>query len=292
MPICIAANELGIRVVSCIYSWDNIPKASIGVLADEYLVWSDLMKKEFQLLYPEIEEKNIIVTGTPQFEFYNDDSLKQNREVFAAHHNLDIDKKWICFSGDDVKTSPYDPTYLEDVASSIKHMELNAQILFRRCPVDFSGRYDKILLKYHDVIKVIDPVWVKHTDNWGAVFPKKEDVSLLVNMVHHCDLVLNLGSTMAHDFAIYDKPCLYFNYDPLIDKNRSVKDVYNFQHFKSMKDLDAVGWINSKNDIGVIIYKALKKPNEIGKERKKWLALIVNNPLGNASSLIAKHLIS
>jgi hypothetical protein len=111
-------------------------------------------------------------------------------------------------------------------------------------------------------------------------------------MVHHCDLVLNLGSTMAHDFAIYNKPCLYFNYDPLIDKNRSVNDVYNFHHFKSMKDIDAVGWIKSKKDIGSLVSKALNIPNEVGKERKKWLKEIVKNPLGNASSLIAKHLTS
>ena len=171
-------------------------------------------------------------------------------------------------------------------------MKINVQILFRRCPVDFSNRYDKVIKKHEDIIKVIDPIWVKNTDNWGAVFPKKEDVSLLVNMVHHSDLVLNLGSTMAHDFAIYDKPCLYFNYDPLIDKNRSVTDVYNFQHFKSMKGIAAVGWIKTKKDIGPTVSKALNKPNEVGEERKKWLKKIVKNPLGNASSLIAKHLIN
>lgn len=292
MPICIAARELGIPIISCIYSWDNVPKASLGIIADTYVLWSTLMKDEMLAMHPEIPESAYVVTGSPQFEFYFDESRLVSREVFAEMYGLDLSKKWVCFSGDDVRTSPYDPMYLEDLAAAVSRLDEEIQIVFRRCPVDYSARYDEVLEKYNKVIISIDPVWVSNTDNWGAVFPKKEDLSMLVNVVVHCDVVINLGSTMAHDFAVYDKPCLYVNYNPVADKNWSVNDVYNFHHFKSMEGLDAVGWINDKESFGKELLTALHYPNSVGQDRKKWLEKIVQHPLQDASALIANQLLS
>lgn len=294
MPYCIAAKRLGIEVISVIYSWDNLPKARLAIEADKYLVWSDYMKDEMQLYYPEIAPKKIIVTGTPQFEFYLQKERVLEREVFAEQYSLDVSKKWICFSGDDVKTSPYDPQYLEDLAGVVSQIreDKRPQILFRRCPVDFSGRYDAVIAKYSSVIKAIDPLWntPQSGKNWGSVFPQYEDVNLQVNIAFHCELVINLGSTMAHDFAMFNKPCLYLNYDTVIDKDWSVKTIYNYQHFKSMNNLDAVGWLNSKEEIKNELEKALSQPELVGKDKEKWLEQIILLPVNQASKNIASQL--
>lgn len=294
MPICIAAQELGINVVSCIYSWDNVHKASLAVRADVYVVWSQYMKDELLKLYPEIPQTSVVITGTPQFEFYFQDERKVSRESFANQFGLDASKRWICFSGDDVKTSPYDPIYLKDLAEAIGDipMEARPQILFRRCPVDISGRYEGIIGKFSETIKRIDPVWYTGTKAWGAVYPKQEDISLLVNMVEHCDLVINVGSTMAHDFAVYDKPCLYINYDQEKSTDWSVNSIYRYQHFRSMGKLDAVGWLNSRSEIIEKVSKALNEPATLGKDRKKWMEIIVNHPLESSSKIIAEQLLA
>lgn len=294
MPICIAAQELGIKVVSCIYSWDNVHKASLAIKADTYVVWSQHMKDELLELYPEILEESIAITGTPQFEFYFQQERKQTRETFASSYHLDASKKWICFSGDDEKTSPYDPLYLEDLAAAIDKMPEadRPQIIFRRCPVDISGRYDDVISKFSEIIKPIAPIWYTGTDGWGAVYPKQDDISLLVNLVEHCDLVVNVGSTMAHDFAVFDKPCLYINYDQDISANWSVDTIYKFQHFRSMGNLEAVGWLNDKNEIGEKVSQGLKEPATLGKDRKKWMETIVNHPLDGNSRLIADQLLA
>jgi hypothetical protein len=290
-PICIAAQDLGIPVVSCIYSWDNVVKASLAIAADTYVVWSDLMKQELELLYPEIPHSQIIVTGSPQFEFYLEEHRKISREEFATLYGLDLTKKWICFSGDDIRTSPYDAMYLEDVAKAVKELKEPIQIVFRRCPVDYSNRYDAVIETYKDSIVVIDPKWYTKSDSWSTVYPKKEDVDLLVNVVYHCELVLNLGSTMAHDFAVFNKPCLYFKYNPEKNTKWSVKDVYQYHHFTSMQDLDAVGWLEDKSEITTKISEALKNPLLVGKDRSQWMQRIVRHPLHEASRLIAKTLV-
>jgi len=292
MPICIAAKALGIKVISCIYSWDNTPKASLAIQADEYLVWSNYMKDELSFLYPEISKEKIVITGTPQFEFYSEEKRKITRDNFAKLYGLNPSKKWICFSGDDEKTSPNDPKYLEDLAAALYTIDdLNRpQIIFRRCPVDISDRYNTVISKYAEIITTIEPLWNTSTKGWGAVYPKQEDINLLVNLVVHCDLVINVGSTMAHDFAVLNKPCLYINYNKKENSNWSVTTIYNFQHFKSMGDLDAVGWLNNKDEIRDKVVLALNQPNQVATDRIKWMEVIVRQPLEDNGRMIARQL--
>lgn len=296
MPICIAAKELNIPVITAIYSWDNLPKARLAVQADKYIVWSDYMKEEMLLYYPEIPQSDVIVTGTPQFEFYSQSERIIPREEFAQKYGLNPNKKWICFSGDDIKTSPYDPDYLNDIAETVSKFDESEkpQLIFRRCPVDFSDRYDTTLQKYADIIVPINPLWntPKSNGNWGAVFPMIDDINMQVNLAYHCELVVNLGSTMAHDFAMLDKPCFYCNYNPSKSEKWNVKTIYNFQHFRSMENLDAVGWLNSKEEVFDKIRYGLANPNKVGKDRKKWMQKIVKFPTDEASTEIAKLLLN
>lgn len=291
-PISIAAKELNIPVVSAIYSWDNLPKARLAVFADKYIVWSSYMKDEMITYHPEIPSDQILITGTPQFEFYSKEIFKASREEFAKKYGLDKNKKWICFSGDDKTTSPNDPLYLRDVVQAMMNKgSLNdIQILFRRSPADFSDRYDTVLTEFKDFIVSIDPEW--HTTNagWASFFPKFSDVGLLVNMAFHCNLVINVGSTMAHDFAVFNKPCLYINYNQKENLQWRAERIYRFQHFRTMKELDAVGWLNSKEEIEDKVLLALKNPDTIGKDRKEWLKKIVLHPLEVNSKNIASIL--
>ncbi|NJW55474.1 UDP-glycosyltransferase, partial [Salinimicrobium sp. CDJ15-91] len=111
-----------------------------------------------------IEFDQVSVTGSPQFEPHFDPGLQNSRCEFFREHNLDPQKKYICFSGDDVTTSPDDPQYLNDVAEAIQELNTNGHklgIIFRRSPVDFSGRYDKVLRQYQNLIVPITPKWEK-----------------------------------------------------------------------------------------------------------------------------------
>lgn len=273
-----AATDLKIKTTTVIYSWDNLPKARMALKADNYLVWSDYMKKELNLYYPEIDSNQIHVTGTPQFEFYEDSANIISKEVFYNTYNLDPDKKIICFSGDDTKTSPDDPKYLKDIVEEIKKVNLQNeyQILLRRCPVDFSGRFDQVVSQYKDLIKEAPPLWYFSTSKeWNSIYPTIDDVKLLVSTAFYSEIVINVGSTMAFDFAMFGKPCIFINYDQKnkVVNNWSVKTIYNFQHFRSMSDLDAVIWLNSKEEI---VEKITFQKN-CSAEMIKWKEVVLGN---------------
>lgn len=255
-----AAKDLGIKTTTVIYSWDNLPKARMALQADKYLVWSEYMKNELKLYYPEINEKQIFITGTPQFECYQNPNNIIPKEAFYTRYNLDLTKKIICYSGDDVLTCPDDPQYLENLAEELvkNNLDITYQILLRRCPVDISGRFDTVILKYPNLIKEAPPLWnFESNSSWTTIYPLQEDVKLLVSTAYYSDVVVNLGSTMVFDFAMFQKPCVYINYDQenKVNSDWSVKWIYKLQHFKSMPSKKAVIWWNSKDEISQILEK-------------------------------------
>lgn len=289
MPICLAAKELGIEVITVIYSWDNLPKARLSVLADKYLVWSDYMKEEMEFYYPEINTNQVLVTGTPQFEFYQSESNIIEKEIFAKSYDLDIKKKWILYSGGDQLTSPYDQEYVADLLAAISDRD-DIQIILRRSPADFTSRFNAVIGEYKDKLKVIDPIWSVGSE-WSSNIPQVADFKLLASLAFHCGAAVNVGSTVAHDFANFNKPTIYINYDANTNGNWRVSVVNGFQHFKSMPSKDCVVWINKKLDWNKVIDDVLKRPAEIAFDRLNWYRKINRQSDISPSSLIAEVLL-
>lgn len=288
----LAAQDLGIPTATFIFSWDNLPKGTKIIETDFYFVWSEHMKNELQYYYSYINENQIFVTGTPQFESHFEMDTSVSKELFFKKHNLDTDKKYICFSGDDITTSPNDPTYLADLAKAIIKLNENGDnlgIIFRRCPVDFSNRFDSVLNDYKAVITSINPKWQKMGEGWNTILPTKEDLALQMNTIFHSELVVNLGSSMVFDFVAHNKPCCFINYDVLNTQfpDWSVKKIYNFIHFRSMPSVDSVLWINSPNEMEHIIEMALNsKANKIVENAQQWFEKINLHPPQLASERI------
>ncbi|MCL2074660.1 MAG: hypothetical protein FWH18_12110 [Marinilabiliaceae bacterium] len=284
-----AAESIGIKTIGAIYSWDNLPKARLLTKTRYYVVWSEYMKYEMQKYYPEIDQNNIFITGTPQFEFYFEKSLYQTREEFFKKWNLDTKKKVLCFSGNDL-TFPCDDLYLYDIAEELTKMseDERPQILLRRCPVDLTGRFDKVIKEFPQLIKVSEPIWRSSLQGWDFNLPTFEDVKLLVNVALHSDAVINVGSTMAHDFSVLGKPAIYINYDQKTEKNWSAIVNNKYQHFRSMPSKNCVIWLDSKEEIQNCVKRALSEnPPEL-EEQKKWFQIVEKQPVTEASGNIAQ----
>ncbi|TVZ25588.1 hypothetical protein JM83_0514 [Gillisia sp. Hel_I_86] len=286
-----AAQDLGIPTSTFIFSWDNLPKATMVVEPDFYFVWSEYMKDELLTYYPFIKPDNIFITGSPQFEPHFNLGLRKAREDFFRENNLNPVKEYICFSGDDKTTSPDDPHYLRDVATVIEKLNSNGEnigIIFRRCPVDFSDRYDNVLNKYQNMIVSLVPKWKQVGENWNAVIPTKEDLQLQINTILHTEAVINLGSSMVFDYTLLNKPCLYLNYDveKQMDSNWSSKKIYKFVHFRSMPNGKEVIWLNSKTEIAPKLNLILTNSRETVNHAKNWFKKINLSPPEKASERI------
>ncbi|MFA9189987.1 UDP-glycosyltransferase [Flavobacterium sp. FZUC8N2.13] len=287
----LAAQDLGIKTVAFVYSWDNVPKAMQVVETDYYCVWSDLMKKEVLQYYPFVNASQIFVTGTPQFEPHYDTSLLHTREDFFAQYNLDSAKKYICFSGDDETTSPLDQYYLEDLANAVRSLNTkgyNLGIIYRKCPVDTTSRYDAVIETNKDIIAIIDPLWQAIGKNWNEVFPTKADLQLLHNVCAHSELVTNVCSSTVFDFVAHNKPCLYYNYEqPQLKKGiRDIGQNYNYVHFRSMPSLKAAIFCTAKNQLENQLEVIFKGNLSNVSEGKKWYSIVAGKTPTKASEKI------
>jgi hypothetical protein len=286
----LAAQDLKIPTATFIFSWDNLPKGTMVVETDYYFVWSSHMKKELLYYYPYIKENQIIVTGTPQFENHFQVANRIDRELFFNQNGLNIEKKYLCYSGDDVTTSPYDPHYLLDVIKAVRILNKKGSqlgIIFRRCPVDFSGRFDSIVEENKDVVTAIVPKWDKVGEGWNTILPTKEDSILQLNIIAYTELVVNLGSSMVFDYVSQRKPCAYMNYNPeRKNHNWSVEKIYKYIHFRSMPD-NAVVWFNSPDEIADKIEMMLSdEAQKVVADAQKWFEKINQHPAEDASNRI------
>jgi len=288
----LAAKELKIPTGTFIFSWDNLPKATMVVETDYYFVWSEYMKSELLKYYPDIKEKQIFVVGTPQFESHFDEKNLIDKVQFFNDYKLDLNKKYICYSGDDITTCPDDPQYLSDVADAVR--KINEQdnkslgLIFRRCPVDFSNRFDEVLARNKDLIVPINPIWKKIGEQWNTVLPTKEDVKLHASTIFHTEMVINLGSSMVFDYACFKKPCAYINYDVSnkVNEKWSVSKIYNYMHFRSMPSKKAVVWLDSVDEAADKIRLGLKGNNETIEHAQQWFEIINQSSPTQASDRI------
>ncbi|TYB80159.1 UDP-glycosyltransferase [Bizionia saleffrena] len=287
----LASKDLGIPTVAFVYSWDNVPKAMQVVDTDYYFVWSDLMKAEMLKYYPFVKENQVIVTGTPQFEPHFNDNLKQSRSVFFKEYNLDENKTYICYSGDDQTTSPLDQYYLADLANAVRSLNTkgdNLGVIYRKCPVDFTKRYDAVLEANKDIIAVIDPIWKPVGDQWNQVLPAKEDFKLLYNICEHSEFVTNVCSSTIFDFVAHNKPCIYYNYEqPQLKKGiRDIGQNYNYVHFRSMPSKEAAVFCTDKNQLETIIKNILDGKTSNVSEGLRWFEIVAGKEPMKASKRI------
>jgi len=136
----------------------------------------------------------------------------------------------------------------------------------------------------------VKPIWEKQGEMWNTVLPTKEDAKQLALSIKVSDLVINLGSSMVFDAVCHNKPCAYVNFNPDgIDlKKWSVEKIYNFIHFQSMPNKDAVIWLNSKEEIADKILEGLNNPQKYVANAQKWFEVINQQPADQASERIVK----
>lgn len=286
-----AAQDLGIPTACFIFSWDNVPKATTVVTTDWYFVWSDHMKRELLQYQRYIKEEQVKITGTPQFEPHFERERILPRAMFCKKYDLDPADTFVCFSGDDITTSPKDELYLRDIAAAVRALNKTGRrirLIFRRCPVDFSNRYDAVLAEYKNEIAVIDPLWKQIGEGWNTILPTVEDLTLQVNIIAHSEAVINLASSMVFDFAAHEKPCAYMNYNYLNPDETPEKGVYlyDFVHFRSMPSKDAVLWLSHPDAIATMLEEMLMGVPETVTAAQQWFEIINEHPPQRASERI------
>lgn len=291
----LAARQLGIPTCSLIFSWDNLTsKGRIVAPFDAYLVWSRLMQDELLRFYPELSANLSPVVGAPQFDPYADPAVERPREEFLGALGLDPERPVICYSGGDLRTCPEDPEHLGLLlelieAGRIQRRGVAPQVVVRPAPVDGRERYEGVLERFPEAVWS-QPAWRSTGDDWRDFLPTPDDIGLLANLTRHCDLNVNLASTMTLDFAIHDRPVVNLGmdmHDPPVYGGRLRDVYYRFDHYVKVLESGAVRVAYSADELCEHVNAYLEDPTLDREGRKRLVDLQVGRPIGSAGRHIA-----
>jgi hypothetical protein len=274
-----AANRTGICTASVVFSWDNLPKTRITYEARHWLVWSQIMAKEFSQLYPHVPANHIHVTGTPQFEGYYNPSIVWDRKIFLEKLQLPTKKHYLLFSGNE-PSFPADHLYLQDVLDALVQQQKSHEVmvLVRPSPNDHTGRLAEVCQRYPQLAKLVAPLWQRIGDrDWETNIPTPDDNEWLINLAAHCSAVINIGSTMCLDFAHFDKPAICPAYRHPKCPHFEIEKGYQQQHLQEALKTGAWLMVHQRHELGNILQQALQDPMTNSASRLAWRYLVTND---------------
>jgi hypothetical protein len=291
-PLAYQAEQLKIKTATFIFSWDNL--ASKGRMAanfDHYLVWSDLMKEELKHFYKSVKTENIEVVGTPQFEPYIIERYQMSKEDFFKNHDLDINKKTICFSCGDISTSKNDELYIELIANAILQGKIpDVNFIVRTSPAEDPIRFEKIVSRF-SIVKWNFPKWnlsrQGHQETWTQRVPLVEDVRDLRALIEYTDLNVNMLSTMSLDFMQFDKPVINPVFGNEVNGLYNDQRFLNYKHIQYIVDSNATSIVKNEGELLNAINTYLENPNLNSSYRERLKKLQISKPIENTGKRIA-----
>lgn len=295
-PLIHIAHQLKIKTASFIFSWDNLAsKGRMSGVFSHYLVWSELMKTELMEFYESVNEDQIQVVGTPQFEPYVLPRYELTKEVWAETLKVKIHQQTICFSCGDISTSKNDELYISTIAEAILQKKIPAQVnlIVRTSPAESAERFFALKEKYPFIVWNF-PKWElvrkNHPEPWSQRIPLQSDLKELRAMLMYSDVSINMCSTMSLDFMLFDKPVI----NPVFGNKQN--GLYDDQRFLKYAHYDRVATSGSviialnESQLISAINESLSDSSLRSAFRTQLLDLQIGKPLIGTSARIINTL--
>jgi hypothetical protein len=289
--ICIEAAKLNIPIFSYIPSWDNITtKSRFSYTSAAFGVWSAVRIKELYQYYPDTISTKVYATGAPQYDVFFEERYRESKVDFCKTYGLRPDLPivlWGLGSPLFIKSEFQSGVYALEKMKLSKQLD-HIQVLVRPHP-------NKDLWEMFDVLHGFHPnVVLQQIQQLGVGTVKRTqteaEIADWVNTICHCDVILNMCSTILLDGAFFDKPSINITYD---DTPGAVYDAFlkslvsTWPHVNSVVQSGASEFPDNVDDVVTAIFNALERPEEKRELRKKLWNDVINNPDGHAGEQLA-----
>ena len=287
-----AAQWLGIPTAAFIFSWDNLTsQGRITPPYDYYLVWNEGIRRQLLQIYRSVRPEQVLVTGTPQFDFHFRQEFHWTREEFCRHVGADPCRPIVLYSTGMPNHMPGEPRVVEGIAAMLREMtEFGPpQLLVRVYAKDRTNRFDPLRRTCPDVLFPEVP--------WEASWltPRYEDTYLLANTLRHAAVGINVASTVSLELCMFDKPVINVGYNPPEKNVHSIeyRRYYEFDHYRPVVESAAVEVAHSEHDLRNMLRNALAEPGSRSRQRRDLLKVMFDGTLdGRSGSRVAELLVN
>jgi hypothetical protein len=269
MPIFRAAAKLGIPTLGVLRSWDNLYKG-LQIMPQTLAVWNEINREEAVRLIG-YQPEQVKVVGGAQFDQYFAPDANWTREQFASHYQLDVSRPIIVLATLGAFLHLYDETYLVDwLLKEIEHGNIPSrpQVVIRLHPASKLEHFQNYLSNPDVQISSIKG----YIPSLGWTMERCEVVEV-ANLLRHADLVISPGSTITIEAAIFDTPTivpLFHTYQPELGAKQY--DFHLRNHFKRLRELDLVPFVNTPEDLLRSINYALGDRSWYRKQRAQLVS--------------------
>jgi hypothetical protein len=286
-----AAQWLGIPTATFLFSWDNLTsQGRILPLYDYYFAWNDAIRDDLLRLYPSISPDQVIVTGTPQFDFHFRKEFYWTREEFCQRVGADTTRPIVVYSTGMANHMSGEPDVVEEIADMLQEMpDLGRpQLLVRVYPKDRSGRFDELMNRRKDILFPKVP-WVP-----AWLTPEPEDCYLLTNTLRHAAVGINVASTVSLELCMFDKPVVNVGYNPIdVPVEVPWERYYDYDHYRPVVESGAVTVAWTRDEMRALIRQSLVNPEQGRAQRRDFIQKMFADTLdGYSSHRLADQILS
>ncbi len=265
------ALRLKIPVLPFITAWDNIStKNRLMFSYHGFFVWSEEMKVDLDTFYPQFRNKPWYLIGAPQYDVFKNPEFYQSKEDFCKENNLNPNLPIVVYALGSPNLFDEFPGALEFVKLAATGAMGDIQVIVRPHPMkhndpgllELNKIYNKVLVQAKSNAK---------TDSQVFTHDKTKIIEWM-STYKYADVIIQLGSTVAIDGCLLDRPVINLNFDPSGNKNQLVKEVNTtMRHFAPLVKMEGMWEVQDYKDMCEAVVTYIKHP-ELHKEGRRRIA--------------------
>ncbi len=265
------AKRRKVPTVSMPKSWDNITLGYMPFLPDYFIVPNE-PSKDAAIHLQDIPADRVSIVGIPQFDWYKRSDIIKSRQEHFKNKGLDPALPLIFFGSEGVWAS-FDHEVAETIHAWVEKNEFvkPCQMLVRS---HFSNADQDVFKKLRGREKVVvDSYRITNflSDKWD---PGEEEMIDFINTVYHCDIMINVASTLTLDAVCFDKPIININFGCVYEGgDRNQQDItptlYDSDHFGWVLETGATKKVDTPEELKAQIDSYLINPKAEAHGREK-----------------------
>lgn len=287
------AKEMGIPTAGFVFSWDNLTSRSrIFEPYDTFLMWNEGMKRQLMGQYPYLRDEQVMVTGTPQFDFHFQPRFWLSREELCQRIGVDPSRPFVLYTTAVGPFFPEEYRTVQLVIALLKKIDLpqKPQLVVRIYP----KAPDPMMLQLAEQ-KIPDVIFPPMLWDLQWFTPSVEDQPIYTSLLRECALGINAASTVSLELMMHNKPVINLGFDPpgsqLPHALRYSKHI-TFDHYRPVAESGGVRVAWSAEEMGQHLFSAWQHPEVSSQHQQAFLQQMFGKTLdGRSGERVAKALL-
>ena len=287
-PYILAAQDLGVPVVTSILSFDNLTSRGWLPAYHHYLVWNERMAQQLQEFHTGFDFHHITVSGTPQFDFHVNPAYRWERKQTLATLGINANRRYFLYAGSAQTLTPDEPKLVAQLAQRMDTQTVfkDNALVVRLHPLDNWKRWERVCEVSKRV--VISRPWSATPDQEGWVLSTPEDYARLISTIAHSEACLNIASTMTLDAAVLDRPVIGIDFAQEKDSPQDILyEEYGTHHYKTLVESKGLRVACSWEELFTLMHRAITDSSKDRTERAAMVASEVGIVDGRAAERVA-----